>query len=89
MPDWLALLHKAVEGRTKAAVARELGVSRPSVSLLLAGRYPGRTDHMAARVLAVYGRIACPHLGIGLRHRRCRRRDRHVERCGSVSRWFA
>ncbi|ADP87628.1 helix-turn-helix domain-containing protein [Nitratidesulfovibrio vulgaris] len=72
MPDWLALLHKAVEGRTKAAVARELGVSRPSVSLLLAGRYPGRTDHMAARVLAVYGRIACPHLSADITTAQCR-----------------
>uniref|UniRef100_B8DK77 Regulatory protein, LacI n=1 Tax=Nitratidesulfovibrio vulgaris (strain DSM 19637 / Miyazaki F) TaxID=883 RepID=B8DK77_NITV9 len=73
--DWLELLRHAAADRTKAAVARELGVSRPSVSLLLAGRYPGRTDRMAQRILETYGRVACPFLGRELTALECARHN--------------
>ncbi|OLN30423.1 Phage protein [Desulfovibrio sp. DV] len=46
-----------------AATARRLGYSRTAVSLALAGKYPGGTDKLAAKVLAVLGGVACPQLG--------------------------
>lgn len=71
--DWLTLLAEAAQASSKAAVARELGVSRPSVSLLLSGRYPGNTNRMAARVLDRYARVDCPHTGKSVTPEHCRR----------------
>lgn len=63
-PAWLRLLREQCESRTIAAVAREIGYQRPSVSLALLGRYPGRTENLANAVLAKYGErlVQCPHL---------------------------
>lgn len=73
MRDWQALLHEAVAASSITAVAAALGVSRPAVSLLVAGKYPGRTERMAARILDVYGRITCPHLGVQVATADCRK----------------
>lgn len=62
MADWRTILEQAAAGSSRAQVARELGVSRTAVSLLLAGKYPGSTDRMAARVMERYGRVSCPYL---------------------------
>lgn len=48
--SWQKLLWQAVNETNRATVARKLGVSRTSVSLLLANRYPGDTRHMARRI---------------------------------------
>lgn len=61
--DWLALLAAEAARTTIAATGRRLGYSRTAVSLALTGNYPGRTDKLAATVLAILGRQACPHLG--------------------------
>lgn len=62
---WLELLRKAVEspGASQGSVAKALGYgSGTVVSLVLAGKYPAKTDKIEARVLAVFGRVQCPHL---------------------------
>ena len=61
--DWQALLAAEAARTSIAAVARRLGYSRTSISLVLAGKYPGGTDNVAAAVLATFGRTTCPHLG--------------------------
>jgi hypothetical protein len=71
--DWLTLLSQAVADSSKAAVAEELGVSRPAISLLLLGKYPGKTDRMAARILDRYARVECPHTGKIVTPDHCRR----------------
>ncbi|GAB6127331.1 LacI family transcriptional regulator [Humidesulfovibrio idahonensis] len=71
--DWLTLLSEAVAESSKAAVAEELGVSRPAVSLLLLGKYPGKTDRMAARILERYARLDCPHTGKSVTPDHCRK----------------
>jgi hypothetical protein len=71
--DWLALLTQAVQDSSRSAVARELGVSRPSVSLLLAGKYPGNPNRMAARIVERFARVDCPHTGRGVGPDYCRR----------------
>ncbi|MGD9611179.1 MAG: LacI family transcriptional regulator [Desulfovibrionaceae bacterium] len=61
--DWRSLLIGEAARTSIAATARRLGYSRTAVSLVLAGKYPGRTDRLAAKVLAELGRVTCPHLG--------------------------
>lgn len=66
--DWIALLKAEVaKGRTKAEVAKEIGMPRPSLSMLLSGKYPAKltkkTRLFAAKVVALYsGQVRCPHL---------------------------
>ena len=61
---WLDLLRQAVEapGSSQKKVADDLGLKRPTISLVLAGKYPAKTDRIAARVINVYGRVQCPFL---------------------------
>lgn len=58
---WLALLREAVSVSSQAEVARKLELSRTTISLVLAGKYPGKTDRVAARVLRVFGQVKCTH----------------------------
>uniref|UniRef100_A0A7C4AHX3 LacI family transcriptional regulator n=1 Tax=Fundidesulfovibrio putealis TaxID=270496 RepID=A0A7C4AHX3_9BACT len=69
--DWLVLLSEEAGRTSIAAVARRLGYARPSISLALAGKYPGSTDKLAATVLAVLGTVDCPHLGFPVAPSRC------------------
>lgn len=71
---WFELLQKAVaeHKRGVAGVAEQIGVSRTSLSLILGGKYPAKTDRIAARVLNTYARTACPHLGETLTQAQCR-----------------
>ncbi len=63
-PDrWLEMLREAVAASSQTAVAERLDVSRTTVSLVLAGKYPGKTDKVAARVLRVFGQVQCTHTG--------------------------
>ncbi|MEX3688887.1 hypothetical protein AB3X91_30770 [Paraburkholderia sp. BR14263] len=61
--DWLDLLREAVSVSSQAHTARRLGVSRTTVSLVLAHKYPGKTDRVAARVLREFGQVKCTHTG--------------------------
>ncbi len=71
---WLDLLKQAVDapGASQASVAKALGyASSTVVSLALSGKYPAKTDKIEARVLAVFGRVQCPHLGEELSGAQC------------------
>ncbi len=70
---WLELLQQAVAEHKRgiAGVAEQIGVSRTSLSLVLAGKYPARTDRIAAKVLDAYARIGCPHLGETITQAQC------------------
>ncbi len=70
---WLDLLESAVAARGQAAVARELGYSPTTLSLVRRGRYPGGTDRIEARVLQVLGDVACPFLNQTIPTSQCRR----------------
>jgi len=61
--DWLELLREEAAVTSVTAAAARLGYSRPAISLALSGKYPGKTDKLAARVLEVLGSSHCPHLG--------------------------
>lgn len=62
MDNWQNLLIEAVQASTKKHVADQLGVSRSTISLIVNGKYPASSDHVAKRVLEKFGRIECPHL---------------------------
>lgn len=68
---WMQLLTQAVKASSKQQVALDLGVSRTTISLIMNGKYPASTTHIEKRVLDVYGRIACPHLGTDITQAQC------------------
>lgn len=70
--DWMTLLRDAVEKSSITAVAEKLDISRTALSLVLGGKYPAKTDRIAAKVLDVYARLVCPHTGIDISHAECR-----------------
>ena len=61
---WLELLQNAVDKhpRGHAGVADDIKISRTSISLALNGKYPAKTDKIAAKVMEAYARVDCPHL---------------------------
>ena len=63
--EWVKTLKKEVDERGLAQVARELGVSKATVSLVIAGKYGASTDKIKERVGKVYalGGPICPVLG--------------------------
>lgn len=62
-PDWLQMLRDAVAATSQTVIANRLDLSRTTVSLVLSGKYPGRTDRVAERVLRVFGQVQCTHTG--------------------------
>lgn len=72
---WTTLLREQVDARSITAVAADLGVSRTAVSLVLSGKYRGKTDRMAARVLDVFSRVPCPCSGDLVDSAECARRS--------------
>jgi hypothetical protein len=72
-PEWVDLLKAEVAkpGASIASVAREIDMSRPSLSMLLAGSYPARIDKVSAKygakVMARYrSQVLCPHQKKGI-----------------------
>lgn len=72
MTDWLAILKQAVKASSRQAVADRLDVSRTTISLVLSGKYPAKTDKIAAKVLDMFARITCAHTGVEITHAECR-----------------
>lgn len=69
---WLELLKSAVDRSSKQAVARDLGISRTAVSLVVDGKYPAKTDAIEKKVIEVYGSVPCPHLDQEISLNQCR-----------------
>lgn len=62
-PRWRLLFEQALKAAkgNRTVVAEQLDVSRTMVSLVAAGKYHGRLDGFAARVLDAYDGYQCPH----------------------------
>lgn len=72
MTDWQKLLLDAVKASTKKQVADQLGVSRSTISLIVNGKYPASSDHVAKLVMEKLGQVDCPHLGRTITQAECR-----------------
>jgi DNA-binding XRE family transcriptional regulator len=72
IPEWRVLLERAVAATSKQAVADRLDVSRTAVSQICSDTYPARTDKFAVKVMAVFGRVECPYLGVEITRAQCR-----------------
>jgi hypothetical protein len=62
---WIEILRKEVAAKGPKQVAKELGIARSTVDLVLQGKYPASTVKVMERVKAIYGRdgkIICPVL---------------------------
>ncbi|WP_257311187.1 hypothetical protein [Geothrix fuzhouensis] len=70
---WRDLLESKIKDKGQAAVARELGYSATTLSLVRRDKYPGGTERIEARVLSLYGEVACPFLGAPIPAEQCRR----------------
>jgi hypothetical protein len=72
-PEWLAALRAEAKRSSIAEVARLVGISRTAASLVLAGKYPARTDHIEASVMSrLCHRVVCPGLGRDIAMDECR-----------------
>ncbi len=66
---WLKILADHANEKGNANVARELGISPTTVSLVLAEKYPASTDSVEKKVMGIYGiegMVVCPILGVML-----------------------
>lgn len=52
---WKQLLARQVASKSVGVVARELGVSSSTVSLVLSDKYGASTDNIERKVRAIYG----------------------------------
>jgi len=60
------LLKLKVDAKGQAQVARELGISRTSVSQILSGKYRADPGRIESRIMSIYGggeKLTCPHRG--------------------------
>lgn len=72
-PDWLAALRTAARDTSIARAAAAIGMSRPTVSLVLSGTYPAATDRIATQVRAkLMDQVACPGRGEAISLDSCR-----------------
>ena len=64
---WYQLLRSRCQGAVQASIAKQLGISPTSLSMVingtgLYGEGVAKTDAIADRVLHTFGRYVCPHL---------------------------
>lgn len=77
-PEWIALLKaERAKGKSVSDIARECGVARSSLSMLLSGTYPAAslalaTSKHGARIVRIYrNQVLCPHLHRGIGAAEC------------------
>lgn len=77
-PEWITLLREQqAKGKSVSQIARETGMKRPSLSMLLNGTYPAQsldlvTRKHGARVVQLYrDQVLCPHLHRGIGAEEC------------------
>ena len=71
--DRFSLLRARVAEIGVGPTAREIGISRTSVDLLIKERYPASAERMAARIIDRYTRHECPYDGVLLHDDACAR----------------
>ena len=70
---WFVTLQTEVANSTRQVVADKLGYSRTTISLVISGKYPGKTDEVAVRVTERLGGFACLYDGQTITPEQCRK----------------
>lgn len=70
---WLTLLKQACDQTSMTEVAEKLDISRTTISLVISGKYPAKTDKIETKVLNVYGKVSCPFLGVEITQTECKK----------------
>lgn len=60
--EWFQILKDEVEKKSRSQVAREMGYSSTAISLIMSGKYMGKSDKVRDKVLQQYTRVFCPYL---------------------------
>jgi len=63
---WREILAKQVNSKGDAQVAKELGIAKTTVYLVINNKYPASTENIKKKVMAIYGsgdKVNCPVLG--------------------------
>lgn len=69
---WMRILREQTDKTSISDVARQIGYSRPTVSLVLSGDYKGGTGKIAAAVIAKFtNHVQCPFLGYAIEQAEC------------------
>ena len=66
MNSWLAILKQQAEAKGRNTVAKELGISAATISLVMSDKYPASTENIEKKVMNFYGTgglVVCPELG--------------------------
>ena len=72
-PNWFQLLQDEARRTSMTQVSARLGYSRTSISLVLSGKYLGKTDKVAKRVTRILAQaVPCPFLHVDLPAEECR-----------------
>lgn len=78
-PEWMTLLRaERAGGKSVSQIARETGIARSSLSMLLSGTYPAQsldlvTRKYGAQVVLLYrAEVLCPHLRRGISIETCK-----------------
>ncbi len=73
MPDWLELLKAEIAHTSITKTAQRLAFGRSTISMVVSGKYPAKTDEIAAQVRRVLGRVKCPYQEKELSTQECQR----------------
>jgi hypothetical protein len=63
LPDWIEALARAADSTTQSFIARDIGVSRTMINLLINNRYQRDRSRIEARVRQYLMQVECPVLG--------------------------
>lgn len=69
---WFQVLSAEVKKSSKSEVARLMGYSRTTISLVMSGKYDGGTTAIAAKVMETFtDLVACPYLNADINKGQC------------------
>lgn len=70
---WMRILREQCDQTSISDVARQIGYSRSTISLVLSGNYNGGTSKIAAKVIVTFTDfVRCPHLACDITQAVCR-----------------
>lgn len=59
--EWFTVLKAEIAKSSMSKIARKIGYSPTSISLILNGKYAGKPDKVAQKVLEIFTKVSCPY----------------------------